>query len=131
MNNKSICEKFLEKVEEKTDVNFEIIENGNNPEKYGYVIEGEFWSDLGEDVIINLVVDKLTIEEIANAMYEYQEDFDAEEHASSWFMMNGAHGAPTSLRALLRDADEQQEKFTEISEVMTELFEEFTLNCKK
>ena len=110
-------EKFLEKVEEKTGVGFSVSKNGDS----GFLIEGEYWSDLGEDVIISLVVDKLTKEEILHAMYEYQEDFDAEEHAAEWFNMHGEHNAPTSLRALLRDADEQQEKLEEIFEVMREL----------
>ena len=110
-------EKFLEKVEEKTDVRFSVSKNGDN----GYLIEGEYWSDLGEDVIISLVVDKLTKDEILHAMYEYEENFDAEEHAVEWFNMRGEHDAPTSLRALLEDADEQAEKLEQIYNVMREL----------
>ena len=110
-------ENFLEKVEEKTDVGFSVSKNGDR----GFLIEGEYWSDLGEDCIISLVVKKLTKEEILHAMYEYQENFDAEEHATMWVNMHGEHGAPTSLRALLRDADEQQEKLEEIYNIMQEL----------
>ena len=110
-------EKFLSKVEEKTDVAFSVSKNGN----YGYLVEGEYWSDLGEDVIIPLVVNSLTKEEILHAMYELEESFDAEEHATELFNLHGAHGTPTSLRALLKDADEQQEQFTKIYEVMREL----------
>ena len=110
-------EKFLEKVEEKTGVGFSVSKNGDR----GFLIEGEYWSDLGEDVIISLVIDKLTKEEVLHAMYEYQENFDAEEHATEWFNMHGEHGAPTSLRALLNDADEQAEKLQQIFEAMREL----------
>ena len=110
-------EKFLKQVEEKTDIGFSVSKNGDN----GYLIEGEYWSDLGEDVIISLVVDKLTKEEILNKMYEYQEYFDAEEHAAELFNLHGAYGTPTSLRALLQDADEQQEQLTKIYETMREL----------
>lgn len=111
-------EKFLEQVAEKADINFNSIDKNGET---GFYIEFEYWSDLGEDVIISLVVDKLTKEEILHAMYEYEENFDAEEHATEWFNMHGEHGAPTSLRALLKDADEQAEKLQQIYEVMREL----------
>ena len=114
-------EKFLEKVEEKTDIAFSISENGGNAKKYGYVVEGEYWSDLGEDVIITLVVNEADIEEVVHAMYEYEEGFDPEEHATEWFNMRGEHNAPTSLRALLKDADEQAEKLKQIYDVIREL----------
>ena len=48
-------EKFFKKVEEKTDVAFTISVNGRNAKEDGYVIEGEYWSDLGEDCIVSLV----------------------------------------------------------------------------
>lgn len=114
-------EKFLKKVEEKTDIAFSISENGGNAKKYGYVVEGEYWSDLGEDVIITLVVDEADIEEVVHAMYECEEAFDPEEHAAEWFNMRGEHSAPTSLRALLNDADKQAEKLEQIYDVMREL----------
>lgn len=114
-------EKFLKKVEEKTNIGLSISENGNNAKKYGYVIEGEYWSDLGEDVVITLVVDEADVEEVVHAMYEYEEGFDPEEHATEWFNLRGEHGAPTSLRALLKDADEQAKKLQEIYNVMLEV----------
>lgn len=114
-------EKFLKKVEEKTDVAFNISENGGNAKKYGYVVEGEYWSDLGEDVIISLVIDEADIEEVVHAMYEYEEGFDPEEHAAELYNLHGEHGTPTSLRALLKDADEQAEKLEQIYDVMREL----------
>ena len=114
-------EKFLEKVEEKTDVAFTISANGGNAKKYGYVVEGEYWSDLGEDCIISLVIDEATIEEVVHAMYKYEEYFDAEEHATELYNLHGKYGTPTSLRALLKDADEQAEKLREIYNIMLEL----------
>ena len=110
--------KFLEQVAEKADINFNSV--GKNGEK-GYYIEFEYWSDLGEDVIISLVVDELTKDEILHAMYEFEENFDAEEHATELFNLHGAYGTPTSLRTLLKDVDEQQEQFTKIYEIMREL----------
>ena len=86
-------EKFLEKVEEKTGVGFSISKNGDN----GYLVEGEYWSDLGEDVIISLVIDKLTKEEVLNEMSNYVDDFDAEEHAAELYNLRGEYGTPTKL----------------------------------
>lgn len=108
---------FLEKVTDATDISFSVHNNGND----SFVIEGEYWSDLGEDVLITLVVKDLTIDEIIHAMYEYEEDFDAEEHATEWFNMHGEFGAPTSLRALLEDADEQKQKLRQIYETMVQI----------
>ena len=111
----------LKKVKEKTDVGFTINVNGRNAKEDGYVVEGEYWSDLGEDVIVTLVIKEATIEEVVHAMYEYEENFDPEEHATEWFNMRGEHGTPTSLRALLKDADEQAKKLEQIFDVMREL----------
>ena len=110
-------EKFLEKVEEETGIGFSISKNGDN----GYLVEGEYWSDLGEDVIISLVIDKLTKEEVLKEMSNYVDYFDAEEHATELYNLRGKYGTPTSLRALLRDADEQAEKLEQIYIVMRKL----------
>lgn len=110
-------EKFLEQVEEKTNVGFSVSKNGDS----GFLIEGEYWSDLGEDVIISLVVNKLTKEEILNEMSNYVDYFDAEEHAAELYDLRGKYGTPTSLRALLKDADEQTEKLEQIYIVMRKL----------
>ena len=115
------AEKFLKEVFDSFNIGFYITENGGNAEKYGYVIEAKYWSDLGEDVIISLVVDELTIEEIVHNMYEYEESFDAEYHAAELYNLHGQYGTPTSLRALLRDADEQQEMLEKIYNKMLEV----------
>ena len=107
----------MEEVEERTDVSFSIDEQSDGT----WLVEGEYWSDLGEDIIIPLVIEELTLDEIVHAMYEFEENFDAEEHASEIYKLNGAGGAPTSLRALLNDADEQQEQFIKIYETMLAL----------
>jgi len=121
MTRKKSIEKFLKQVEKETDIGFSISENGGNAKEHGYVIEGEYWSDLGEDVLITLVVDHADIDEIVNAMYDYAEGFDAEDHATELYNLHGAYGTPTSLRALLEDADEQQEVLDNIFEVMRKL----------
>ena len=111
-------EKFLEKVADKHDLSYYISVNGRNAEEDGYVVEFEYWSDLGEDCIITLVVDELSKEEILHAMYIEEENFDAEDHATELYNLHGQGGTPTSLRALLNDADEQQEKLEKIYETM-------------
>lgn len=116
--NKIEIEKFLEEVAEKTDINFNSVSKQSDGSFY---IEFEYWSDLGEDVIVSLVIDELTKDEILNDMYKYVEYFDAEEHATELYNLHGEHGTPTSIRALLQDADEQAEKLQEIYDVMREI----------
>ena len=111
------CEKFLDKVSDKTNVNYSMHKQRDN----SYVIEMEYWSSLGEDVVITLVIDELTKDSIREEMWNYYEGFDPEEHAAVWFNMHGKHGAPTSLRALLDDADKQDSKLKEIYDVMCTL----------
>ena len=112
-----MSKKFLELVADKEDLELYCSERNSD----GYDIELEYWSDLGEDVLIPLAVNELTEEEIIHAMYECVESFDAEEHATNLYNLHGAGGTPTSLRDLLTDADEQQEKFKQIYKTMLEL----------
>ena len=79
-----------------------------------YCIELEYWSNLGENVIISIVVDRLTKKNIKKELDAYYENFDAEEHASELFEYRRTRGIPTSLRALLNDADEQEENLRRI-----------------
>ena len=109
--------KFMDKVMKDFDFGYSISRNGTD----SFLIEMEYWSDLGEDVIISLVVDELNVEEVVYEMYKYEENFDAEEHATEWFNMHGEHNAPTSLRALLQDADEQQEVLEKLYDKMLEV----------
>lgn len=105
------CEKFLEKKLKDTAIcNIYINKNGDN----GFCIELEYWSDLGENVIISLVVDELTAENISDEMYNYWQAFDADEHASELYNFKGKAGTPTNLRALLQDADEQEKELEKI-----------------
>ena len=109
------CKKFLEKVADKANINLVSFDKNGD---YGYSIEFEYYSNLGEDVIISLVIDKLSKDYIIQEMSNYVDNFDAEEHASDLFQLRGKYGTPTSLRALLEDADEQAEKLEEIYLIM-------------
>lgn len=114
--------KFLEEVEKETLVGFSINTNGNNAKENGYVVEGEYWSNLGEDVIISLVIEKPTIKEIIKEMHEVYYNFDPEEHAAELYYLYGEYGKPTSLRELLEDADRQAERLQEIYNIMQRLY---------
>ena len=119
--NKTIQE-FLEEVSDKADLSTPYYDrNGDR----GFLIELEYWSNLGEDCIISLVIDELTVESIIEDMRKYTEYFDAEEHATELYNLHGAGGTPTSLRALLEDADEQAEKLEEIYDIMVDIADKY------
>lgn len=64
---------------------------------YGDVVEFEFSSPAGEDFVFSVDADN-----VADNVWEYAQNFDAEEHAREVMDMPGA----PSLRELLEDADE-------------------------
>lgn len=114
--------KFLEEVEKETLVGFSINTNGDNAKENGYIVEGEYWSNLGEDVIISLVIEKPTIKEVIEEMHEVYYNFDPEEHAAELYYSRGEYGKTTSLRELLEDADRQAERLQEIYNIMQRLY---------
>ena len=114
-------QKFLDLVMDSTDLvncNVYSFDNGIR-----HSVELEYWSDLGEDVLIYLSMTDLDIDNIVHAMYEEADSFDAEDHATMLYDRHGEGGTPTSLRALLEDADEQQEMLNTIYNKMLELRE--------
>ena len=112
-------EEFLENVVENTVLdNYHVSKNGDS----SYVIELEYWSGLDEDCIIPLVVEELTITEVIKEMRRYEDYFDAEEHATELFNLHGAGGTPTSMRALLEDADEQAKNISDILDIMYDIY---------
>ena len=108
------CQKWLETKLSEQIQNVYINKQYDN----SYCIELEYWSNLGENVIISIVVDRLTRENVRKELDTYYENFDAEEHADELFNYRGTRGIPTSLRALLNDADEQEETLKEICEAL-------------
>ena len=111
-------ENFLEEVSKRT-INF------------GYKVEDdyiliEYMSSLGEDVGYEYN-DITTIDELIDEVYRTWDCFDAEEHATMWYECRGQHGAPTSLRALLEDADEQEKDLELIYDTMKEVRDELTM----
>lgn len=64
--------------------------------------EIEFYSPLGEDVVLDLDYTSNSIVESFISLYE---SFDAEEHAAMWINSRGTNGVPDSIRDLLEDAE--------------------------
>ena len=97
----------INRIADKFDLNVSIQED----ERY---VEFEYWSDLGEDCIIPLQLEDFTLNDLFHELFNEADCFDAEDHASMWYEQRGQHGAPTSLRALLEDADKQQKLLDDI-----------------
>ena len=69
-----------------------------------HIAELETDSPAGEDVIVDVWFDG-TNKGFISAFYQYAIDFDADEHAEMWVDSRGKNGVPSSIRALIDDAD--------------------------
>lgn len=79
------------------------------------VAELEWYSPLGEDVIVTIWYDGSDADFIRK-FQDYAEDFDAEEHAAMWVnSRGGGNGVPNSIRDLLDDADAIDAKLCEVA----------------
>lgn len=79
-------------------------------------IEFEKHSPLGEDFIF--YAEGTTPEEICDSVYDYDQGFDAEEHAEIWIENRGKNGTPNSIRDLLDDAEAIQGMLDELQEAL-------------
>lgn len=88
----------------------EVLENADfricSNEKQGedMIAELEWYSDAGEDVIVD-IWHKGDRRSFIDAFTTYAEDFDPDEHAEMWISHRGEGGCPSSIRALIEDAD--------------------------
>jgi len=88
----------------------EVLENADfrvcsNEEQDGEMVaELEWYSDAGEDFIA-VIWHKGNKQSFIDAFIEYANDFDADEHAEMWVEHRGEGGCPSSIRALIEDAD--------------------------
>lgn len=82
----------------------EIRLNGVYEQDGSMIADIEFWSDAGEDVVINIWFDG-TAENFVEEFCNYASDFDPDEHAQELISMRGQHGIPNSVRTLINDAD--------------------------
>ena len=69
-----------------------------------YTTDLEFWSPLGEDMCISIEWDG-TEKSFIDGFTSYASDFDPDEHAEMWIPYRGQNGTPSSIRALINDAD--------------------------
>lgn len=97
---KELNEKIIE-ILEQNDINVcDISEH-----KGEYCAECETWSPAGEDVIITIWYDG-TDNGFVNAFADYADNYYADEHAEMWVELRGkVRGVPSSIRALINDAD--------------------------
>lgn len=85
-----------------------------------YVTECEFWSDAGEDVIVNIYHEE-SAKSFIDGWKEYSDDFDPVEHAEVWVRERGKNGVPNSIRELLDDADAIAKKLEDIADALAKL----------
>ena len=102
--------KRIVEILEKHDINLLSTEKKNGE----YITEMEFYSNAGEDFVFDVWHDRTT-KSFVDAFEVYANDFDPDEHAEMWLECRGKGGCPTSIRALIDDADGIAEKLTTIS----------------
>lgn len=77
-------------------------------------VELETYSPLGEDFLIIVKV-----ENFPEAVREYANDFDANEHAAMWIEARGKiNGAPESIRELIDDAEAIQDMLNKLADIL-------------
>lgn len=67
-------------------------------------VELEFFSPLGEDFIMSIDFDG-TPKDFVVQFCSYYADFDSDEHAAFWIANRGKNGTPSSVRAIVDDAE--------------------------
>lgn len=98
-------ETFIEKLKCIDNINVEIIDDDE--------LEISFYSDAGEDFNFTIVGE--TYEELKQALREYANDFDANEHVEMWIECRGQNGVPDNIRTLIDDADDIKETLLELA----------------
>jgi hypothetical protein len=78
---------------------------------YDDYVEFETLSPAGEDVVFSADRDG----DIVDKVIEYASEFDADEHAEMWIESRGKRGVPSSIRALIDDADAIQVMLDELA----------------
>lgn len=81
-------------------------------EDYGDDYYFSYYTDAGED--FGFTADK---NDLIRDIQNYADNFDAEEHAVTWYGAN--RGEPQSIRRLLEDADDIKEQLFNLSQFVT------------
>lgn len=98
--------------------NFRILSVGE--QNGDYIAELETFSPEGEDVIVDIWFDG-TSRNFIDKFWNYATGFDADEHAEFWVDYRGKGGCPSSIRALIEDADAIKRILTETGEKLNRL----------
>ena len=110
---KRATELLGEEITDILDNNDISVYNAEKTER-GLEIGLEFYSDAGEDFIIDLECD--SAESFAEAFSEYARNFDPEEHAEMWIeARDTVRGVPQEIRTLLDDANSIKEFLESVS----------------
>jgi hypothetical protein len=104
--------------EELTDIlnNNDISVYSAEQTENGMSIGLEFYSDLGENVIID--IDCKDKDDFIKKFEEYAQDFDVDEHAEMWIEGRGTNGVPESISDLLEDAQSIKNFLVRVSDEM-------------
>lgn len=102
--------------EELTDIlnNNDISVYSAEQTENGMSIGLEFYSDLGENVIID--IDCKDKDDFIKKFEEYAQDFDVDEHAEMWIEGRGTNGVPESVSDLLEDAQSIKNFLVQVSD---------------
>lgn len=94
--------------------------NSTQEQNGEYVTECEFWSDAGEDMIVNIWHGE-SAKSFVDGWKNYSYDFDPDEHAEGWVSQRGKNGVPNSIRELLDDADAIAKKLEDTADALAKL----------
>lgn len=80
-------------------------------------VELEWYSPAGEDFLMCV-----RVEDFPEAVSEYYEDFDVDEHIAMWIeaKQNGTNGVPTT-RVLVHDAEDIERELEELAIALAEV----------
>ena len=81
----------------------------------------ETWSPEGEDIVIEFYEDERKIADVIESLKNEYLHFDVDEHVEELIMSRGMNGVPSSIRALLDDAEAIQEMYKELYDKLLEL----------
>lgn len=108
-------DKVIEILENKEFVVHEIEKQGDD-----YYIEISQYTPLGEDWWVTIWFDG-TDEGFVEAMREIYEGFDVDEEVEIWVECRGKNGVPSSIKALVEDAEWKDTTLGELADELEEL----------
>lgn len=106
----------IEAILENEDISLSIDKNADGE----YYAEMEFESPAGEDVVFGYYYDG-TAQGFIKGFQEYAKSFDSDSHAESWIKERGKNGVPSTIRALIDDAEAIKEELQTVTSLLTDL----------